>query len=155
MNKLKLNIKLKPSWLLNSIIAIAVLIIIIMLGSMLIRFFVIKHVDSTLSSNVVHTIPNEGIQVSVLNSTQVSGLADKARNYLRARGFDVVQIGNFKSKVNKSFILDRLNDIESSKKVANACGISDSLITTAIDSSLFIRTTIIIGNDYYNLKLYK
>ena len=104
MKKFKLNIKLKPVWIVNSIICIAVLIVVIMLSSMIIRFFFIKPVDSTLASSIIHTIPNEGIQISILNSTGISGLADKSRNYLRARGFDVVQIGNFKSKSGKTFI---------------------------------------------------
>ena len=97
----------------------------------------------------------EVIQVEILNSTKQSGLANKFMNYLRIRNFDVVKIGNHPEETMKSTIIDRLGDYNSAKKVAYALGISDSLISRSIDSSLFLRCTIIIGNDFNKLKPYK
>jgi hypothetical protein len=48
-------------------------------------------------------------------------------------------------------IIDRVGDFASAKKVAKALGIADSLVTTKIDSTLFVRTTIVLGQDYPKL----
>lgn len=99
---------------------------------------------------------NEVLQVEVLNSLPTNGLASTVMNYLRNRKFDVVRIGNYSEKeIEKSFIIDRLGDSIASNQLALALGISDSLIVKIIDSTLFLRCSIIIGNDYKTLKPFK
>jgi len=97
-------------------------------------------------------IKKEAIQISVLNACGVNGLASKTREYLRSRGFDVVEIGNYPEVLDKSLVCDRLGDKKSAGQVAFALGISDTLIKSSVDSSLFIQASIIIGNDFYQLK---
>jgi len=57
------------------------------------------------------------------------------------RNFDVVEVGNFSEILPNTKIIDRVGDFASAKKVAKALGIADSLITTNIDSTLFVRNT--------------
>jgi len=94
----------------------------------------------------------ESIQVNVLNACGEKGLAGKTRKYLRNNGFDVVEIGNYNLELEKSIIIDRLGDKRSALKTAYALGIEDSLVYSNIDSSLFIRATVIIGKDFKMLK---
>jgi hypothetical protein len=47
-----------------------------------------------------------------------------------------------------------MGDFASAKKVAKVFGIADSLIVTEIDSSLFVRTSIVIGQDYPKLPFF-
>jgi hypothetical protein len=102
---------------------------------------------------ITHT---EVLQVEVLNSLSTDGLAFIVMNYLRNRKFDVVRIGNFPDKNQpKSFIIDRLGDKISAIHLAKALGIADSLVRNDIDSSLFLRCSIVIGNDFKNLKPFK
>jgi len=96
---------------------------------------------------------NSKIQVNVLNACGKSGLAAKVRNQLRELGFDVVEIGNYHSNVEESIVIDRLGDRLSSYKVSRALGINESAITQKIDSSLYLRSTVVIGSDYENLRL--
>jgi hypothetical protein len=92
------------------------------------------------------------IQVNVLNACGKTGLASEVKTYLLERGFDVVEIGNYSGEMENSVIIDRIGDSLSSKKVAYAMGIQDAYVTSDIDSSLFVRATVVIGKDYFSLK---
>ena len=141
--------------ILTGIIVIFFIIVVIFIFSFVYRVFISPPVVAELDLASKQKISRGVIQVEILNSTKQSGLANKFMNYLRIRNFDVVKIGNHSEETMKSTIIDRLGDYNSAKKVAYALGISDSLISTSIDSSLFLRCTIIIGNDYNRLKPYK
>lgn len=97
----------------------------------------------------------ESIQVNILNACGEDGLASKARKYLRKRGFDVVEIGNYPGLLKKSIVIDRLGDRRSALKTAYAFGVNDSLVYKNIDSTLFVRNTLIIGKDYNNLNAFQ
>jgi hypothetical protein len=104
------------------------------------------NVESAAEANIPQVI-----QANILNGCGVTGLAGDVKHYLRARGFDIVEIGNYEEIQDKSIIVDRIGDMESAKKLALAMGISDSLIVTKIDSSLFLRASVVIGKDYNTL----
>ncbi len=145
----------KGNLLRYSIISVLSVLIILMLSSFVFRMIISPRVDSSLEDYVVPRTVEEVIQVNVLNGCGKSGLAAKARNFLRSRGFDVVEIGNARKEYDKSLVIDRVGDELSSKKVAYAIGVEDSLVTSKIDSSLYLRSTIIIGMDFASLKPYK
>ncbi len=132
-------------------ISLLSLIVIIFALSMIYRFFIGPSIDPTLDKDIKKLSSEEVIQVNVLNGCGVKGIAAKARDYLRSKGFDVVDIGNYKDNVEKSFVIDRLGDLNSSKKVAYSLGIPDTLVITDIDSNLFLRSTVILGKDYLKL----
>ena len=128
------------------------LVVILMLSSLVIRFTsppVLSELDDNV--NKINEMETR-IQVNVLNACGKSGLANAIKTYLVERGFDVVEIGNFSDTLNKSMIVDRVGDIKSSQQVAYALGIPEVYVTTEIDSSLFVRSTIIVGKDYFELK---
>jgi hypothetical protein len=140
-----------------SIVLISLLsvVIIIFVISIVFRFIIGPPADPNIDDNIKKLSVEEVIQVNVLNGCGVSGLASKARDYLRSKGFDVVDIGNYDKDTDKTFIIDRLNDRSSAKKVAYALGVADSLIITNIDSTLFLRCSIILGHDYKILRPFK
>ncbi len=137
-----------------TIIFVLLVIILLLLSSFIDRVFITPPVSASLPEEL-RTNKQEVIQVNILNASGEPGLASKAKEFLRVRGFDVVEIGNNKDILENSTIIDRLGDIGSAYKVAYALGINDSLITTKIDSSMFLRSTIIIGKDFAALKPYK
>lgn len=108
-----------------------------------------NHVDGSLENKNGEVA--ESIQVNVLNACGESGLASKTRKYLRKRGFDVVEVGNYGGILAKSIVIDRLGDKRSALKTAYALGINDSLVYQNIDSTLYLRNTVIIGKDYKSL----
>lgn len=137
-------------------IIIAAIIVTILAYSFITRIFIHKHVENTTETEEqVLLSPEEVIQINILNSTQQTGIADKARNYMRFRGFDVVEIGNYTPQQAHSIVIDRIGDKTSARKVANAMNIPDSLIITKIDSTLFIHASVVLGNDYGRLPAFK
>ncbi len=110
------------------------LLLIILLGSMLWHFF-------------VPAVPHSSIKIAVLNGTDVSGLARRATEILRDKGFDVMEYENAQTKINKTIIIDHYSsDMEYGRIVGRAIGCRN--ITTKIDSSRIVKVTIIIGKDY-------
>ncbi|MCU0427221.1 MAG: LytR C-terminal domain-containing protein [Candidatus Kapabacteria bacterium] len=93
------------------------------------------------------------IQVNLLNGCGDQGVARRMMNYLRASGFDVVEIDNYsRFSVQRSFVIDRVGDSVSAMKTAKALGIADSLRVLRLDSSLYVRASVVIGKDYRLLK---
>ena len=137
------------------VFSLVILLVIVLSASFVARIFIFPHIDATIDRNIKPETVTEVIQVSILNSTQFPGKANVAKKYLRSRGFDVVEIGNYSEEVPNSFIIDRLGDKKSAMKVAIAIGIPDSLIVTEIDSTLFLRCSVILGKNFLQLNPFK
>lgn len=130
------------------------LIVIVMLSSFINRVIISPPVDANIEKGAETSENETVIQINVLNACGETGLASKVKEFLRLRGFDVVEIGNFTSTEEKSFVLDRIGDMRSARKVAYAVGIPDSLVVSSIDSTLYLRSTVIIGKDFASLKAF-
>jgi hypothetical protein len=85
------------------------------------------------------------IKVEVLNATRTQGLARRATQYLRSRGFDVVGAGtNIEPRAN-TVVYNRSSHPEWARLVARA------LNATAVnqpDSSRYLDVTVILGADW-------
>jgi hypothetical protein len=96
------------------------------------------------------------IQLNLLNGCGDQGVARRTMNYLRSAGFDVVEIDNYsRFSVQRSFVIDRVGDSVSAMKTAKILGIDDSLRVVRIDSTLYVRCSVVIGKDYRSLKPYQ
>jgi hypothetical protein len=138
----KLNIK---NSVLNSIIAILSLLVLYLLYTFISHNFLRPPVSAADGNKV--------IQVDVLNGCGATGVAVKFTEFLRARGFDVLEMGNYKSfDVEESIVLDRIGNIDIAKKVANAIGINEKNIVQQLSNDSYIDCTIVIGRDFKNLK---
>lgn len=120
------------------------------------RFLLSPPVDATIEHTDLLVREGEQIQVNVLNGCGEDGVARQTMDYLRARGFDVVEITNYdRFDVDRSFVIDRVGDTLSTAKVAYALGIADSLLTVEIDSTLYLRCSVVLGRDYAALKPFR
>ncbi len=128
------------------------LIVIVMLSSFINRMFISPPIDPMLDKEIEASENEVVIQVNILNACGETGLAARVKDYMRFRGFDVVEIGNYHRIEESSIVFDRLGDLRSARKVAYALGISDSNVVSSIDSNLYLRSTIIIGKDFALLK---
>lgn len=139
------------------IILISILIILLLFlaySVVLKNFFPPQYATSITIVNQNETT-EKSIQIEIFNSTDIPGLANKMMNEMRKKGFDVVKIGNYPHVCNTTTIYHRLGDSALSLNVARAIGLPDSLVISAIDSSLFLNTTVVIGKDFNQLKLFK
>ena len=128
------------------------LCVVLMLSSFITRI-ITPPVETELDLDTQPTNEIEQvIQVNVLNACGKAGLARNIQNFLMERGYDVVSIGNYDQELDNSIVIDRLGDISSANKVAYALGVDETSITSGIDSTMFVRATVIVGKDYLQLK---
>ncbi len=101
----------------------------------------------------VHTgATTERIRVEVLNGSGRSGLARETTGFLRDRGFDVVEVGNWKTfEEDSTFVLARTGDLEVARRVAETLGVSR--VTEAPDPNLFVDVSVVLGRDWSRARL--
>ncbi|HTR81273.1 MAG TPA: LytR C-terminal domain-containing protein [Bacteroidota bacterium] len=96
------------------------------------------------------------IQVDVLNGCGVSGTGQKATGLLRAAGYDVVEMGNYKTfDVKQSLVIDRSGNLDVAKKLANDLGISPNNVIQQISPEYFVTASVLIGKDFKSLHGWK
>lgn len=96
------------------------------------------------------------IQVDVRNGCGVSGVADRYTDYLRSKGFDVADIGNYvSSDVDETLIIDRIGNMANAYKVAKSLGIKNENVIQQLNRDYFIDVTVVIGKDYFLLTPFK
>lgn len=87
------------------------------------------------------------VRIEVLNGAGTPGIARDATHRLRGAGFDVVFFGNADHFGHEaSVVIDRLGAIDRARAVAAALEI-DSVVT-AVDSSLMLEVTVVLGDDW-------
>jgi hypothetical protein len=92
------------------------------------------------------------IQIEVLNGCGKTGVADKLTDYLRAKGFDVVRLGNYRSfEIENSIVISRNDKIQNAEKVATVVGLNHENVIQQINPEYLLDVTFILGKDYKNL----
>ena len=134
-----------------------VAIVVLFVGLLAAQFFnrtVLTHpVSGEIERPDMLVRKGERIQVNVLNGSGASRVALRFTDYLRARKFDVVHIDNYKdTNQPHTFIVDRVGDSISAKKLAYALGIEDTLIRRDVDTEEYVKADIVIGKDFKLLK---
>ena len=93
------------------------------------------------------------IQVAVRNGCGVAGVAGKTTLFLRRKGFDVVEVGNYNSfDQQHSVVIDRVGNMKAARKVAAALGIPMERVKEQIRLDYYLDASVIIGHDYTSLK---
>jgi len=95
------------------------------------------------------------IQLIVSNASGTAGVAKRTMAYLRERGFDVVELETSSDTLKRSSVIDRVGDRASALKVSQTLGMADSLVRTSIDSTMFVRASVVIGTDFPSLAPFK
>jgi hypothetical protein len=117
--------------------------------------FINPPVETIVDEELARSKSETTIQLNILNGCGEPGIAAETKDYLRERGFDVVEIGNTQYPVARSYVRDCVGDMISARNVAYAAGIPESMIVVDVDSSLFLRASIVLGKDYPGLKPFK
>jgi hypothetical protein len=92
------------------------------------------------------------VQINVLNGCGISGVGNTITTFCRARGYDVVEMGNYKSfDVEFSMVIDRGGKIDQAHELAALLGISPKNVVTQFSSEHIVDASVIIGKDYGSL----
>lgn len=97
---------------------------------------------------------NWNYQINVLNGCGVEDVAFQITQYLRIKGFDVVDYDNYETIVSESFIIDHVGKPDIAKLIAKELGIDERKIVES-KSRYYNEFTVVIGKDYIMLKPFK
>jgi hypothetical protein len=96
------------------------------------------------------------IQLEVLNGTTEQGIAQKLTELLRAGGFDVVDVGNYRSSdIGKTIVIARTANTEPARSVATFLGVDEKHVLTQPDKNLYLDVSVVIGKDINQLRILK
>jgi hypothetical protein len=138
------------SWL---FVGCVVLFVVMLVGQFVNRNWINPPIDSERERTDLLVKKGERIQLTVLNGSGESNVARRFTDYLRARKFDVVEMSNYREKnVERSFVIDKVNDRTASTKVAYALGIDPAKIVVQLDTDAFVDAAVVIGKDFPALK---
>ena len=126
-------------------IIVALLIVVVVVST--VWFAVRAFSNSTESSPPDDARAPDGvrIKVEVLNATRTRGLARKATDFLRDRGFDVVGSGNDAEQRANTVVYDRSSHPEWARLVGQAM---NAPVVSRPDSSRYLDVTVLIGADW-------
>ncbi len=99
-------------------------------------------------------IQNPSYQIDVQNGCGVEDVAFQIVQYLRVKGFDVIDYGNYGTTVKESFIIDHIGKPDTARLIAKALGIDEGKIVVS-KSKHYNEFTVVIGMDYIMLKPFK
>jgi hypothetical protein len=134
---------------LNILIAILVVLVGVLSYSLLARQVFQPPVDTRRSG----ITSGEPIQLDVLNGCGASHVATSFTSYLRSRGYDVVELRNYKTfDVEESLVIDRAGKRENAEKVAYALGIKKKNIIQQLNQDYYVDVSVVIGKDFSSLK---
>lgn len=134
---------------LNAVIVVLVVLVGYLAYALIERHVIQPPVDTARSG----VAPGEIIQMDVLNGCGVSGAATTFTGYLRARGFDVVEIRNYKTfDIDESLVIDRTGNLKNAEKVAYALGVKKQNIVQQLNQDYYVDVSLVIGKDYHSLK---
>ncbi|MGQ0764892.1 MAG: LytR C-terminal domain-containing protein [Gemmatimonadota bacterium] len=90
--------------------------------------------------------PGTRIRVEVLNASEVRGLARRATQYLRDRGFDVVRYAGDTARLDSTVVLDRSNHPGWAALVSAAFG--NARVVSRPDSARYLDVTVLVGRSW-------
>jgi hypothetical protein len=88
----------------------------------------------------------ERVRVQVLNATNTRGLARRATQHLRDRGFDVLEMGTATEQRDSTLVLDRSGHPDWARRVAEALG--GARVEARPDSSRYLDVTVLLGRSW-------
>ena len=110
----------------------------------------------TQKTKEVSTLEKDIVQVNVLNGCGTGGVGQRMTSYLRSAGYDVVEMGNYKTfDVKQSIVIDRSGNTEVAKRIAAVLGIDAKNVVQQLSSEYFVTASVVIGKDFKNLRAWK
>jgi hypothetical protein len=100
----------------------------------------------------VLTVAGKIPEVEVLDGVGNIKIAQRATDYIRSTGYDVVEMKrNIDGIAEKSYIVDHSGNLELAKQLALSLGISETKVFQKINSKLLLDVTVVVGEDYKSL----
>ena len=140
--------------LLSAFVLAAVLLLAgILIYSLADRFLINPPADATRADANSPTKVEKVIQITVKNDCGVNDIAMDFTDFLRRRGFDVVETTNG-GEFDREYttVVNTSGNYENALRVAEALGVKKNHVITDIDPRSYVDVEVLIGKDYDNLK---
>lgn len=97
-------------------------------------------------------VPSGIVQLDIVNRCGVKSAGIRATDYLRSRGFDVVEVKNFRlPHVAKTLVIDRVGNLEAARRVALALRVEDTEVVQQLNPDYFVDVSVVLGDDYNSI----
>jgi len=101
----------------------------------------------SFSYKITNPVQYKNIKIEVLNGCGVQDLARVTTDYLRKKGFDVINYANAAEEQKRTVVIDRLSPEKKWAKIV-AKALEVKLTSAIIDSSLCVHVLVLLGKDY-------
>ncbi|MBN1694924.1 LytR C-terminal domain-containing protein [candidate division WOR-3 bacterium] len=101
----------------------------------------------SFSYKITNPVQYKNIKIEVLNGCGVQDLARVTTDYLRKKGFDVINYANAAEEQKRTVIIDRLSPEKKWAKIV-ADALEVNLTSAIVDSSLCVHVLVLLGKDY-------
>jgi hypothetical protein len=132
---------------------------VILCAAFFIGIYVLANKRSQVNSEAHDTIPvanNPSLQVEVLDGAGSMKAAQHMTDFLRARGYDVVELKKNNSGIEeRTFLFDRSGHREAARKLAAVLGVPPDKVFQKIDRTLYLDITVVMGKDYSRLNAFQ
>jgi hypothetical protein len=128
-----------------------VIVLLVLAGVLVAAMFLGMHRSAlrvNKSTEKTSSIPSIG-RIQVLNGCGVDGAANKIRDFLRVKGFDVKNKGDAPtSNYPFTLIVSRKKDMSVAKQVAGALGAESDKVILMRNGDETYDVTVFVGSDY-------
>jgi hypothetical protein len=101
----------------------------------------------SFSYKITNPVQYKNIKIEVLNGCGVQDLARVTTDYLRKKGFDVINYANAAEEQKRTVVIDRLSPEKKWAKIV-AKALEVNLTSAIVDSSLCVHVLVLLGKDY-------
>ena len=134
---------------LNLAIVVLLLVVAYLAYSFVLRLTVAPSLDPVRDGDP----QGKPIQVEVINGSGAAKVASRFTQYLRGRGYDVVDVRNYhRSDVRESIVIARTTSPRNAEKVAVALGVAEARIIQVSCADYYVDVSVVVGRDYQSLK---
>ena len=134
---------------LNLAIVVLLLVVAYLAYSFVLRLTVAPSLDPVRDGDP----QGKPIQVEVINGSGAAKVASRFTQYLRGRGYDVVDVRNYhRSDVRESIVIARTTSARNAEKVAVALGVAEARIIQVSCPDYYVDVSVVVGRDYHSLK---
>ena len=144
-----MNLQSKKPFLLN----IAIVLLVFFNGMQLYGIFSQNGASVVPSAKSMNDTTHVPLQINVLNGCGINGVGTTMTKFSRKFGYDVVEMGNYKSfDVEQSIIIDRSGKMNEALELASLIGIQKKNVVQQFSNDQMVSASIVIGKDYKSLK---
>lgn len=134
------------------LLSIAIVLLVVFNGMQLYGIFSDTPAVNPLQPKDAADTTHAPIQINVLNGCGVSGVGNTMTIFCRQAGYDVVEMGNYKSfDIGESMVIDRSGKLSDTKLLASMLGIKPKNVIQQFSNDHMVAASVVIGKDYKNL----